>query len=192
MNYRQLVLSGITLFFALFFNLVTAYAQQVSSAPQSPSPTPGSNTAIASDYQLPYPGMLPDNPLYFIKELRDNLTAFFLSKPLDKADFALLQSDKNVQASYLLVTREAGKSDLAWKTLSSAQDSFAQAITQTENAKKQGYNTQEIAKKLDSANQKHLQVLRAIALQTQQQGSKAYKKELSRTETFTSEIKALR
>src|ERR1700683_4754974 len=102
MNFKQITLSVITLFFAVYIQLTTAYAQEASTSAIAPSPS-------SVDYQLPYPGMLPDNPLYFLKVFRDTLTSFFINKPLDKANFDLLQSDKNVEASYLLVTQEQGK-----------------------------------------------------------------------------------
>src|SRR5258708_10869324 len=129
MNYKQIFFSVITFFIAIYIPLAAAYAQEATTIPtKTPTPTP-------IDYQLPYPGMLPNNPLYFLKVFRDNMTSFFLSKPLDKANFDLLQSDKNVQASYLL----GGKTVLALQTFSQGQDYFDQAITQTKNAKKQGY-----------------------------------------------------
>lgn len=181
MRYKQLIVKGIILFFAIQLTLATAYAQVVSSA--------SSQTRI--DYQLPYPGMLPDNPLIFLKVFRDNLTAFFLSKPLDKAQFDLLQSDKNVEASYLLVTQEVGKTDLALKTFSQAQDDFSQAIDQSTSAKKQGYNTTELSKKLSLSNQKHLQILQSIGQQTGQKNSQTYQTELDREKTFTKQINAL-
>src|SRR5271154_6818482 len=105
MTIKRFTLSGITFIFAVYLTLATAaYAQVASSSSQ---------TVTQIDYQLPYPGMFPDNPLYFLKVFRDQLTAFFLSKPLDRAQFDLLQSDKNAEASYLLVTQQVGKTDLA-------------------------------------------------------------------------------
>ncbi|HSW97310.1 MAG TPA: hypothetical protein VLF89_05800, partial [Candidatus Saccharimonadales bacterium] len=32
-------------------------------------------------YDLPYPGLLPDNPLYSLKVLRDKIVEFFISDP---------------------------------------------------------------------------------------------------------------
>ena len=201
MNIKQISLSVITLFLAVFFTLATAYAQEATTFPTIlPSPTPVDYQPgllrtppvwRPVDYQLPYPGMLPDNPLYFLKIIRDNLTSFFLSKPLDKANFDLLQSDKNVQASYLLITQHQGKAELAFTTFSQAQDYFDQAIIQTTNAKKQGYSTQEVAKKLASANMKHEQILQVIAQQAKQMNSETVKQERNRAEDFAKRIKSL-
>ncbi len=190
MNFRQLLLSAITLCIAIYIPLVTAYAQVT----KSPAPTDGIIPSAAPtpiDYQLPYPGMLPDNPLYFLKLFRDNLTSFFISKPEDKAKFDLMQSDKYVQASYLLATQQQGKTQLSFQTFSQAQDYFEQAILQAQNAKKQGYSTKEIADKLTSSNQKHEQILQAIAQSAHQEDSQIVKSELERVHTLSHEIKSL-
>jgi hypothetical protein len=185
MSYKRVSFSIIVFFVAVYITLATAYAQVASStAMQQPEPTP-----LA--YQLPYPGMLPDNPLYFLKALRDKLTVFFLSKPLDKADFNLLQSDKNVEASYLLVTQEAGKTDLALTTFSQGQDYFEEGINQSVDAKKQGYSITEMSKKLAAANQKHIQILHAIEQQIGKNDTQVFQTETQRAKTFTKQIRAL-
>ena len=185
MRFNQILLTLFIFCVAVCLNLSIAYAQVVSSS--------SADVTLPQqiDYQLPYPGLLPDNPLYFLKEIRDNVTAFFLSKPLDKAEFDLLQSDKNVEASYLLVTQEQGKGDLAWATFTQGQDDFDQAIIQTTSAKKQGYSTQDISKRLYLSNQKHEQLLHALIQETNQQSSQTGKNELDRIGAFTKEIKAL-
>jgi hypothetical protein len=184
MNFKQITLSVITLFFAVYIQLTTAYAQEASASAIASSPS-------SIDYQLPYPGMLPDNPLYFLKVFRDTLTSFFMNKPLDKANFDLLQSDKNVEASYLLVTQEQGKTALAFQTFSQAQDYFDQAINQAENAKNQGYSTQDLIKNLTLANQKHEQILEAIAQQTDQINNQTFKSERNREKTFMKRMRSL-
>jgi len=185
MSYKRLGFSFIIFFIAIYITLATAYAQVASStASEQPAPT-------SISYQLPYPGMLPDNPLYFLKALRDKLTVFFLSKPLDKASFSLLQSDKDVEASYLLVTQEAGKTTLAVTTFSQGQDNFEDAINQTAAAKKQGYSITEISKKLLAANQKHIQILHALGQQIGKNDAQTFQTENERASTFTKQIKAL-
>jgi len=185
MTVKRLTLSGITFIFAVYLTLATAYAQVASSSSQTAATT-------QIDYQLPYPGMFPDNPLYFLKVFRDQLTAFFLSKPLDKAQFDLMQSDKNVEAGYLLGTQQVGKSDLAIATISSGEDDFSSAIDQTEAAKKQGYSILEMSKKLDLSNQKHMQVIKEIEGQVGKAQSQELKNELNRAEAFAKKINALR
>jgi hypothetical protein len=195
MNYKQLILSVIALLIAIYIPLVTAYAQEVTAAP-SPSLAPPANTGLVPaptpiEYQLPYPGMLPDNPLYFLKVFRDNMTALFLSKPSDKATFFLMQSDKNVEASYILEAQLHPKTDLAFQTFVHAQNDFDQAITQGISAKKQGYSTKELADKMALANQKHEQILQAIAEMSGQTSSQTVQDERARVKTFAKEIKSI-
>lgn len=186
MSSKQFIVSGLFFLLASQSTLV-AYAQDATAFPtQIPSPTP------VSSYQLPYPGMLPDNPLYFLKVIRDDIISFFISKPLEKADFALTQSDKNVEASYLMVTTEQGKDDLAFKTFSQAQDYFETAITQAADARRQGYSITEMYKKLDASHKNHQLMLKAVGTQTRQEKSQVFNQELSREESFTKMIKALR
>lgn len=185
MNYKRVTLTVLTFFIAIYITLVTAYAQEIaSSSIKEPFPT-------AIEYQLPYPGLLPDNPLYFLKVFRDNLTAFFLSKPLDKANFDLLQSDKNTEASYLLITQEVGKTELALKIFTQGQDFFEDAIKQTTDAKKQGYSSTEMSKKLATANLKHMQILQSLEQQSGQKNAKIFQDEREQGKKFAKMIRAL-
>src|SRR3989344_4236916 len=68
----------------------------------------------SSSYQLAYPGILPDHPLYKLKVLRDKLIPLFISNPQKKVEFYLLQTDKGISATDILVKK--GKIDLAKET----------------------------------------------------------------------------
>ncbi|MBF8250036.1 MAG: LPXTG-motif cell wall anchor protein, partial [Candidatus Levybacteria bacterium] len=63
--------------------------------------TPSSNQEV--NYELPYPGLLPDSPLYFLRVTRDKLVSFLISDPLKKAEFDLLQADKRLNAGIYLL-----------------------------------------------------------------------------------------
>lgn len=52
--------------------------------------------ASAVDYALPYPGILPDHPLYIFKKVRDAILEFLLVDPVRKAEFYILQADKRL------------------------------------------------------------------------------------------------
>jgi hypothetical protein len=191
MKYQQVILSIIVLFIAVQLPLVAAYAQSASSGAKIPGDASGSDSKTVSSYQLPYPGMLPDNPLYFLKVIRDNLTSFFISKPLAKASFDLLQSDKDVEASYLLVTHEQGKGDLALETFSQSENYFEDALKQTQSAKKQGYSTIEISRRLQEAQEEHVQMLQSLGQQLHQENTQSYRNELHQAEMQTQMVKAL-
>lgn len=170
----------------LLANLFSATFVQESLAYDALTPYPKQ-----IEYRLPYPGLLPDHPLYFLKLFRDNVAGFFIRKPLDKAEFDLSQSDKQVSASYLLATQEQGKADLAQTTFSQAQDYFKEAITQTIAAKKQGTDILEMTKKLEESNRKHVQILQAIEYQVSPKDKKKFQPERERAKSLAQMAKVL-
>src|SRR3989344_1770388 len=75
------------------------------------------------DYDLPYPGLLPDHPLYFLKMMRDSAIGFLISDPLKKAEFDLLQADKRLNSGlYLLHNDKDKNAELAQSTISKGED----------------------------------------------------------------------
>jgi len=72
--------------------------ETATAASVTVSPTP----APVEEYALPYPGILPDNPLYFLKTVRDRIMEWLIADPLRKIDFYVLQSDKNLNAGIML------------------------------------------------------------------------------------------
>jgi hypothetical protein len=138
----------VLLFFILAFQAVNA--QEVTPS-LSPTPTP-------VQYTLPYPGLLPGHPLYFLKNTRDTIVGFFISSPLKKAEYDLLQADKNVHAAVFLL-REKKNSRLVMATLAKAEIYFRDAISKTKDAEKQGMVTRDMAAKLVLANAKYQETL---------------------------------
>lgn len=111
----------------------------------------------AADYQLPYPGILPDNPLYPLKAFRDRVVDFLISDPLKKAEFNILQSDKHLNAGIYLLKK--GKPDLAESTISKGENYFEKAMGNIREAKAAKMNTQNIAVKLSSSFAAHKKYL---------------------------------
>jgi hypothetical protein len=156
----------VSLFLLIFLSVDKAFAQTVTESQGilsvSPAPAP-------VDYTLPYPGLLPDHPLYFLKLMRDRVVTFLISSPLKKAEFNLLQSNKRVEAAYLLVQQE-NKVTLAETTFSKGENYFDEAITSASEAKRQGINITEFVHTLTVANAKHLEMAQLLT-------SKASKKD---------------
>src|SRR5258708_61565 len=104
MNIRFLI-AVLLLCLLASFSQNAVYADD--SASLSPSIMPAISPIITMEnkeiqYELPYPGILPDNPLYFLKTFRDTIVLFLISEPWKKADFDLQQADKLVNASIYL------------------------------------------------------------------------------------------
>lgn len=108
-------------------------------------------------YALPYPGILPDNPLYLLKALRDNIGNLLITDPLKKSDYELLLADKRLGAANALIAKN--NVDLAITTLSKAENYFELAVQQAALAKSQGENTDEILGRLLTASEKHQLVI---------------------------------
>jgi len=137
------------LLFLLGFN--KTFAQTISS---SSAGLPEVN------YELPYPGILPNNPLYFLKAVRDNLVGFFIMDPLKKSEYDLLQADKRLASAKALL--DLGNVDLSITTLSKSGNYFDQAISKAEQAKSQGENTNDIFGKLILSSQKQQLVIQQM------------------------------
>ncbi len=168
----------------------TAHAQEASSTP-APTPKPVDSDRIGVDYKLPYPGILPDHPLYFLKAVRDGVLGFFITKPLKKAGYDLLQADKRVEASRMLIEQRKGKIDLAETTYSKAENYFEDAIAKTDAAKKEGQGDSEFVKKLRLANLKHQEVLSEMYKKLTNSEKKKFDPERKRAEQLGKKVKQL-
>lgn len=109
------------------------------------------------EYSLPYPGILPDNPLHFLKALRDRIILMLISDPVKEAEFNLLTSDKRIYAAQLLADR--GKDDLSVSTLSKSNNYFQNAISSTAEAKKMGKRVDIVLHNMEKSIVKHQEVL---------------------------------
>jgi len=112
------------------------------------------------NYELPYPGLLPDSPLYFLRIIRDKTIGFLISDPLKKAEFNLLQADKRLNAGIYLFNK--GKTSLALSTVSKAENYFGEALDRMREAKKEGRDIGGIQEKLRRALGKHEQELKNL------------------------------
>jgi hypothetical protein len=77
------------------------------------------------EYPLPFPGILPDHPLYFIKRFRDQMMERLIVDPVSKAKFYILMADKHVQMAVLL--SEKGNTVLAGIMATKAEMYLGQA-----------------------------------------------------------------
>ncbi len=115
----------------ILFALVTFLANSPKSFAQekaSDSPTMAATAAAHVDYTLAYPGILPDNPLYFLKAARDKLLSFLISDDQKKGEFDLLTSDKRISAAFILSGE--GKGALSVTTLSKSNNYLEQAVSE--------------------------------------------------------------
>jgi hypothetical protein len=181
--FKTLIL--ITIFcLSIIFRSNFVYAQDIS-------PADSSSGSSNIDYTLPYPGLLPDHPFYIFKAIRDKLQGLLISNPLKKAEFDLLQADKRLEASYLLLTTEKNKSDLSLSTLSKANNYFEDAIEKAIDAKKQGTDNHDFLKKLSLATILYQQRIQDMENQAGKTDKQKYAKERERVMNFEKRVKEL-
>ncbi len=147
-------------------------------------------TVAPVDYQLAYHGLLPDNPLYFLKVLRDRLIDFLIADPLKKAEFYLLQADKHATSGVALFVK--GKQELAETTISKGENYFEIGIVKLQEARKQGSDTKNLSQIFAVSLQKHKELVTGLIAQSS--GGDVKKKlahALTRLENFEKQVASL-
>ncbi len=170
MNTLKYIVSCLVVICVTQSAVVSVYAEDTSSP--------------SASYDQVYPGLLPDHPLYFLKIARDNVVGFFKGKPIEKADFALLQADKQFSATHVLITQK-NNPELAQTTLTYGQQYLEEAIVQTRAAQKEGMNIQEMAEKVQQASKKHLLAVEELKKSLNAQDQDKYKETKKRAEELS-------
>ncbi len=110
-----------------------------------------------SEYVLPYPGMLADNPLYFLKKLRDKILENLIADPTRKIEFYILQSDKELSAGVLMGSKD--KQELVGESFTQAGAYMEQAVKRAGDLKSQGKDMSSIVDRLGNSLGKHEELL---------------------------------
>ncbi|MFH1280414.1 MAG: DUF5667 domain-containing protein [Candidatus Beckwithbacteria bacterium] len=116
----------------------------------------GGGVKEAVDYYLPYPGMLPDSPFYWVKMIRDRVQLWLTTNPLQKTEKLLLYADKRLGAGYSLI--DGDKAGLGVTTLTKAEKYLEQANV----VANQLDGEEELKIKLNKATRKHREVLEMV------------------------------
>jgi len=168
--------------FALLIFLLSfcSFSSKAHAITENLSATSSSTPEV--NYELPYPGLLPDSPLYFLRAIRDRIVGLLISDPLKKAEFDLLQADKRLNAGIYLFNK--GKISLAFSTVSKAENYFSQALDKVEEAKKQGENINDLEGKLKNAVKKHEREITILSEKSGADFKAGFERELKRVIDF--------
>lgn len=129
------------------------------AATPSATPTPTAAVENKVEYALPYPGILPDHPLYFIKKFRDMLMEKLIADPVRKVEFYVLQADKNMNMGIFLAAKQ--KNSLAIETMTIAQKRMEMALASAMTLKQDGKEVpSNLIEKLTNALDKHKEIIR--------------------------------
>lgn len=115
-------------------------------------------------YYLPYPGVLPDSPLYRLKVARDWVQLWLTFDPLQKAQRELLYADKRINAARALI--EGGKLELGVSTATKAEKYLEQAVDATVRQQQSGKDVKSLLLTLAKAAVKHEEVLQQLLPRT--------------------------
>lgn len=136
---------ALTIAVLLFFQTLTA-PHQISVAAEDVA------------YELPYPGILPDHPLYPIKIVRDRIVEFATRDYMKKAQLYVNYADKRIAMAQALAKK--GKTRQAVSTLSKAEKYALKIPPLLETSKKQGVSPEsDFVLKIKLSNEKHRQVI---------------------------------
>lgn len=141
---------------AWFLSLLLLLGFVLSPVIAKEEPAPA--TEKKQEYLLPYPGILPDHPLYFLKQIRDGIMDRLIVDPLRKAEFHILQADKRLAMGKLL--KEQGKGVLAETTISKGEKYIERAVSGLSAFKSMGRPVPaSLIDRLTRAMEKHIEVL---------------------------------
>ncbi len=109
------------------------------------------------EYYLPYPGkILPDNPLWPLKALRDRLWLLINTNPMREAELMLLFADKRLGSSVTLF--ENGNFDDGFSSFTKAEKYLEEASIKEESNRMAGEQTTEFLIKIATASLKHYEL----------------------------------
>jgi hypothetical protein len=123
--------------------------------------TSNANKAITVDnvsYELPFPGILPDNIFYKVKMARDKLWEFLISDLEKKVYFEILMADKRVSAARVLI-EEKQKIDLGISTFTKGYKYLEKTPSIVRALRERNYNVNNVIDKLENATLKHTSLI---------------------------------
>lgn len=159
------VLASFSLSLFIFTGVIAKTIESTPSSEASPTPAP------SIEYFLPYPGILPDHPLYPIKALRDKILSILISDSVKRVEFSLLIADKRLNMGIFL--SEKGKEELAETTVSKGEKYLNTAVDQFSLLKNKENGPDALLDKLKKSSIKHEEVIKSLkkkAAQAQQDG----------------------
>lgn len=148
-------------------------------------------TEKKQEYMLPYPGVLPDHPLYIVKRLRDWILDRLIVDPLRKVEFYVLQADKRLNMGVVLIDRK--KDVLGEEVISKGEKYFNNAIYTLLARKTEGKEVPTyLVEKLERSLEKHTEVLTALIAKTSGQIQEGLKGSLELVGTLQAELPKLK
>jgi hypothetical protein len=134
------------------------------------------------EYSLPFPGILPDHPLYGLKLMRDKILIMFTRNPVRKTHLNLLLADKKLVMGQLLW--EKNDFDLSISTLYEGEKLLLISATGLSDLKTQNNLPEGLADKIELAAKKHQEVIKQLTIVT---GNENLKQQLTQISAMTNQ-----
>ncbi len=142
----------------------------------------GATESAKIEYYLPYPGMLPDNPLYILKSIRDRIRLTLTMAPEKKAGLQLAYGDKRINAAMFLF--DGGKEELAVSTATKAEKYLEQSVGLALKLAGEDKDVKSLLLSLKNATAKHVEILE----QMQTKAGPTYQVVLAKTKDTTKSL----
>lgn len=139
------------------------------------------------EYTLPYPGILPDNPLYKLKVLRDKIKLALIQEPREKIEFYLLLADKGMASTDALAKK--GNIQLAKETAYKAEHNITELTFVYKKISSKP--SKEMYQKVEKATKKHQEVLQNAMKKGSAEDKKAFEQVINFSKTNWNELQIL-
>jgi len=139
-----------------------------------------------SSYYLPYPGLLPDNPVYKVKALRDKLSLWMTRGDAKKAEKELLFADKRINAAEVLIG--GGKVNLGVSTATKAEKYLQSSVDRILRMAGEGKDVKSMLTTLANATRKHTEMLEQMVERTEGQQRQVLEKTLENTRMLEGKV----
>lgn len=136
---------------------VAANPSGTYSAEEALVPVEATTEAKVVEYYLPYPGILPDSPLYKLKAIRDKVRLLITYDEGTKAKLELEYADKRINAALALA--EGNKRSLAITTATKAEKYLESSTNRVLKLIKLGRDEKSLLLTLEKAAAKHGEIL---------------------------------
>lgn len=165
-HWKYVILSFIFFLFVSSISRVSAQEQTMELLTPTPTVRTEEMTETKVEYTLPYPGMLPDHPLYNLKRVRDYILERLIADPVKKAEFYILQADKRLQMGVYLAAQ--GKNVLAESTISKGEKYLEKAQAILSGLAANGTLPAYVSEKYENSLLKHKEVVSQLMTTSQE------------------------
>jgi hypothetical protein len=118
-------------------------------------------------YELAYPGILPNHPLYVFKQIRDGFIEFVTRDQMKKAHLHLQMSDKMTRSAQIILQGDKNSTTLAFDQLKKGEEYFEKTLADIKTSGQQGVKPlPEFINQLKLSQAKHKEVIENIKSST--------------------------